>query len=248
MEEQILEYYEAAGIDKGVILTTWTPSREPNDRALRVYEKYPDRFIPFGHVRPVNKNWKSELKRIAEPPWKGLNLHEGELHAGGRDLRDTTKMILRKVAEYGIPVVKIHLQEWPVVQEIVEERIIVRFITTHFDYLESMGSIAARKAAVEVIEEAYITDSLKVPYVLTGDLNAIPESVVLKLLEQKGWVREDFDKKMLTVPSISPNKQIDYVLVRPGKKWHIIEIKVLDEVLASDHRPILMTLELIPEK
>jgi predicted TIM-barrel fold metal-dependent hydrolase len=131
MEEQILEYYEAAGIDKGVILTTWTPSRESNDRTLHVYEKYPNRFIPFGHVRPVDKDWESELKRIAKPPWKGLKLHEGELRAGGRDLRNTTKMILRKVAEYGIPVVKIHLQKWPVVQEIVEEFKGITFIFPH---------------------------------------------------------------------------------------------------------------------
>ncbi len=131
MEEQILEYYDAAGIDKGVILTTWTPSRESNDRTLRVYEKYPDRFIPFGHVRPVDKDWESELKRIAEPPWKGLKLHEGELRAEGRDLRETTKMILRKTAEYGIPVVKIHLQKWPLVQEIVEEFSDITFIFPH---------------------------------------------------------------------------------------------------------------------
>lgn len=121
MEEEILKHYEVAGIDKGVILTTWTPSRESNDRTLKAYMKYPDRFIPFGHVRPVDEDWESELERISEPPWKGLKLHEGELRAGGRDLKETTRMIFKKVEKYGIPVVKIHLQDYKIVEELTRE-------------------------------------------------------------------------------------------------------------------------------
>ncbi len=126
------------------------------------------------------------------------------------------------------------------------EETIVRFITTHFDYLETIGSEVARKAAVEVIETAFVNDSIDLPYILTGDLNATPLSAVLKLLEQKGWVKEDCGKELPTVPSIAPDKQIDYVLVRPNKRWRIIDVSVIEEGLASDHRPILMTLELLP--
>jgi endonuclease/exonuclease/phosphatase family metal-dependent hydrolase len=128
-----------------------------------------------------------------------------------------------------------------------EERI-VRFITTHFDYLKTIGSEVARKAAVEVIEKAFIKDDEGIPYVMTGDLNATPQSAVLKLLEQKGWITGVSGREFPTVPSISPNKQIDYVLVRPEKRWRIIDVTVIEEGLASDHRPILMTLELVIEK
>ncbi len=128
------------------------------------------------------------------------------------------------------------------------EETIIRFITTHFDYLETIGSEYARKAAIEVIEAAFINDSIDIPYILTGDLNATPRSAPLKLLEQKGWVIEDAGKELATVPSISPEKQIDYVLVRPKKRWRFIDVCVIDEGLASDHCPILMTLELISEK
>ena len=128
------------------------------------------------------------------------------------------------------------------------EETIIRFITTHFDYLETIGSEYARKAAIEVIETAFVNDSRDIPYILTGDLNATPRSAPLKLLEQKGWVIEDAGKELPTVPSISPEKQIDYVLVRPKMRWRIIDVCVIDEGLASDHRPILMTLELISEK
>ena len=114
--------------------------------------------------------------------------------------------------------------------------------------LRTIGSEYARKAAVEVIEEAFINGSLDIPYILTGDLNATPGSAPLKLLEEKGWVIEDAGKDLPTVPSISPRKQIDYILVRPARSWRITDVSVIEEELASDHRPILMTLELISEE
>ncbi len=127
------------------------------------------------------------------------------------------------------------------------EETIVRFITTHFDYLRTIGSNYAREAAVEVIEIAFINDTLDLSYILTGDLNATPGSPPLKQLEEKGWVLEDAGKPLPTVPSISPRKQIDYVLVRPERSWRIIDVSVIEEGMASDHCPILMTLELISE-
>lgn len=123
----------------------------------------------------------------------------------------------------------------------------VRFITTHFDYLKTIGSKLSREASVEVIEAAFIDDGLDMPYILTGDLNATPGSAPLRLLEEKGWVVEDTGKDLPTVPTISPRKQIDYVLVRPRKRWRISDVSVIQEKMASDHLPILMTLELISE-
>jgi len=121
----------------------------------------------------------------------------------------------------------------------------VRFINTHFDWLNTIGSKVARKGAVEVIETAFFTDSLNYPSLLTGDLNATPDSNPLKLLQKNGWVYEDFEKDLFTIPVVNPKMQIDYVLIRPAKRWHIISVKVIDEPMASDHLPILMTLELL---
>ena len=125
---------------------------------------------------------------------------------------------------------------------------VVRFITTHFDWLKTIGSKVARKGAVEVIETAFFSDSLNYPSLLTGDLNANPDSAPLKLLQKKGWIHEDFNKDLFTIPVVNPNIQIDYVLARPAKRWHIISVKVIDEPMASDHLPILMTLELLSEE
>ena len=49
---------------------------------------------------------------------------------------------------------------------------------------------------------------------------------------------------MPTIPVREPARQIDYVLFRPAERWKVIETKVLDEPVASDHRPLLAVLEL----
>ena len=63
--DEVIEHYDYTGIDKGVALTTWTESRASNDRTLGACQKHPDRFIPFGHVRPIDP-WEEELKRITQ--------------------------------------------------------------------------------------------------------------------------------------------------------------------------------------
>ncbi|MEX0717440.1 MAG: amidohydrolase family protein [Planctomycetaceae bacterium] len=130
--DEVLAHYEAAKIDKGVILTTWMPTKKSNDRTLAAYEKHPDRFIPFGHIRPQDDEWESELKRIAQPPWKGLKLLHGEFarHAGD-DLQGTVRRMFDKIAEVGIKVVKIHLQVPEIVEELTRAFPKIMFIFPH---------------------------------------------------------------------------------------------------------------------
>lgn len=68
-----------AGVDRAVIWSIWNPSRESNDLTFKAFKRYPDFFIPFGHVRPSDLYWKDELFRVAKDlEWKGLKLHFGE--------------------------------------------------------------------------------------------------------------------------------------------------------------------------
>lgn len=68
-----------AGVDRAVVWSIWNPSRESNDLTLRAYERYPEFFIPFGHLRPTDSYWRDELRRVAEElGWRGLKLHIGE--------------------------------------------------------------------------------------------------------------------------------------------------------------------------
>ncbi|MGX1928568.1 endonuclease/exonuclease/phosphatase family protein [Flagellimonas sp. 2504JD4-2] len=123
----------------------------------------------------------------------------------------------------------------------------IRFVNTHFDYLETIGSKEARKASVEVIERAFFSENVSLA-ILTGDLNVTPGSVPMQLLAEKGWAYENLNEELFTVPSKNPRKQIDYVLPRPKNRWKVVEVEALQEPVASDHLPLLMSLELISKK
>jgi predicted TIM-barrel fold metal-dependent hydrolase len=129
--EEVLEHYDAAGIDKGVALTTWMPSRESNDRTRDACRRHPDRFIPFGHVRPVD-DWRAELARITQEfGWIGLKLHQGELRHGGPDVKGTTREITERAAEAGIRLVKIHLDDYEAVDELTRDQPQLTWILPH---------------------------------------------------------------------------------------------------------------------
>lgn len=80
--------------------------------------------------------------------------------------------------------------------------------------------------------------------ILTGDLNAAPDSAPIKALA-KTWsfATEPGGKGLLTIPSNVPKQQIDYVLYWPSGRFKVVETKVIEEKVASDHRPVLAVLE-----
>jgi endonuclease/exonuclease/phosphatase family metal-dependent hydrolase len=52
------------------------------------------------------------------------------------------------------------------------------------------------------------------------------------------------EQPLPTFPAAKPEKQIDYILVRPANRWEVVEVRVLDEAVASDHRGLLAVLQL----
>lgn len=80
-------------------------------------------------------------------------------------------------------------------------------------------------------------------FVLAGDLNATPASPPVRAL-QKHWsfATEPGGKGLLTIPAEAPRQQIDYVLYRPAAAFRAAEARVIDEPVASDHRPVLAVL------
>jgi endonuclease/exonuclease/phosphatase family metal-dependent hydrolase len=70
------------------------------------------------------------------------------------------------------------------------------------------------------------------PVILAGDLNARPGSEPMKELLARRWV-----------DTVAPQSSIDYVLTRRSDPWRIVEVNVVEELVASDHKPILVILE-----
>ena len=116
----------------------------------------------------------------------------------------------------------------------------IRFVGTHLDH-ESDGH--NRFIQAEEVNRVLKRDD--VPTILVGDLNETPENRAMQLLF-KDWERS-FADNVFTFPSDEPIKKIDYVLFRPAHRWRVLEKRVIDERVASDHRPVLVVLELLPD-
>ncbi len=113
-------------------------------------------------------------------------------------------------------------------------------LVTHLDF-EASGR--QRLASASVIN-ALVAERAEQPALLAGDLNDTPGSQTLKELASM-W-RPVNAKPMPTVPVGRPTKQIDFILYRPPDRWRVVQVDVLDEVVASDHRAIFAILEWSP--
>lgn len=92
-----------------------------------------------------------------------------------------------------------------------------------------------------------ITDALKQvtkPVIMLGDLNTKPESAVFAALKEKFIPLTDIKKS--TYPSQSPEECIDYILgyTGNGNTYTVLGNWVIEDTLASDHRPVLADIRL----
>ncbi len=116
------------------------------------------------------------------------------------------------------------------------------FIGTHLDHTrDQTDRIAQAKRLNRLFKRN------KKPTILAGDLNATPESEPMRIL-LRFWTDASSGNPLPTFPSSSPKRRIDYVLFRPAKRWRVIETRVIEEKVASDHCPLLVVLELLPAK
>jgi endonuclease/exonuclease/phosphatase family metal-dependent hydrolase len=120
------------------------------------------------------------------------------------------------------------------------------FLCTHLDYRPDDRE---RMASAELINNlaAEYGDRLMI---LAGDLNAEPNSRVMREFEKRWVIARGSEKavqQLLTYPSDKPRKWIDFVLIRPAHRWQAVEVRVLDEPVASDHRPLLAVLRHVKE-
>ncbi|WP_237607469.1 endonuclease/exonuclease/phosphatase family protein [Roseimaritima sediminicola] len=118
----------------------------------------------------------------------------------------------------------------------------ITLFATHFDHRRDD---TGRLASVQAINR-HLGHSGDAPALLAGDLNDVIGSPTLDRLAAV-WTRSN-DQPLPTIPVAQPQRQIDFVLYHPADRWKVVEVRVLDEAVASDHRPILAVLELLPAK
>ena len=110
------------------------------------------------------------------------------------------------------------------------------FVGTHLEHANK----EIRLSQAHALNELFVKNSL--PVILAGDLNAVPDSPPMKALREN-WKDAAAVGSKPTWPADKPRVRIDYVLLRPASAWRVIEARVDDETVASDHRPVLVVLE-----
>jgi endonuclease/exonuclease/phosphatase family metal-dependent hydrolase len=84
-------------------------------------------------------------------------------------------------------------------------------------------------------------DSTAVPVILAGDFNSEPDSEVVGFLSRT-WRFIDKGDDRFTFSSFAPEKEIDFVAYRPTDAFSVAGQRLLDEPVASDHRPVFVEL------
>lgn len=115
----------------------------------------------------------------------------------------------------------------------------VAFIGTHLDHT---GDDSDRILQARMINEVFAQS--RYPSILAGDLNAVPGSVPIGILEEVWSSSYERDAPVPTYPSGNPVKKIDYVMFRPADRWKVISREVIQDSVASDHCAYLVILEL----
>lgn len=113
------------------------------------------------------------------------------------------------------------------------------FIGTHLDHTSDDTD---RIMQVRKVNEAFAQS--RYPSILAGDMNAVPGSIPIGILEERWAVAYDRDAPAPTYPSADPIKKIDYVMFRPAERWKVISTEVIQDSVASDHCAYLVVLEL----
>jgi endonuclease/exonuclease/phosphatase family metal-dependent hydrolase len=111
----------------------------------------------------------------------------------------------------------------------------VRIVGTHLHHVSEDFRAAQAKRLIEILGDDPTV-------ILTGDFNAIPGSPTMNLL--LAHYADTMADTALTYPASQPVKKIDWVVLPRSSRWRVVEGRVIDERIASDHRPVIVELEL----
>jgi endonuclease/exonuclease/phosphatase family metal-dependent hydrolase len=113
----------------------------------------------------------------------------------------------------------------------------IRFASTHLDAQQNDTN-----RLLQIAEINKIAQQEQLPFIIAGDLNATPESAVIKQFDEQ-FTRTCQDCAF-TIPVINPTKTIDFIAYRNRSAFEVVSHQVIPERYASDHLPIVSVLKL----
>jgi endonuclease/exonuclease/phosphatase family metal-dependent hydrolase len=117
---------------------------------------------------------------------------------------------------------------------------LLQFTSTHLDQGREEGNRLVQAAHLRALPGGE-----GVLEILAGDMNSRLDTEVMKILEGQWTNATTADPSMPLAADGRPRFRGDYILVRPAQCWRVVEATVLEDRLASDHRPVLAVLEWI---
>lgn len=112
---------------------------------------------------------------------------------------------------------------------------LLRFASAHLDHLDDPTD---RLAQIQLLLQ--LLHRSPVPMILAGDLNALPPSK--EITQLKAHFTDATEKLGPTWPSDKPSQKLDYILLSGKGRWHVSAAHVVEETVASDHRPVIAEL------
>ena len=116
----------------------------------------------------------------------------------------------------------------------------VYFVNTHLAYRAGEKKDQLRLLQLKTIYE-WILAAQYAPVILTGDLNAVPDSPCGEFLARNFTLVGDLNP---TFPADMPKIKIDYIAFYPRNAFTVQSYRVVTETAASDHRPVAAELRL----
>ena len=110
----------------------------------------------------------------------------------------------------------------------------VYFVNTHLANGAGEKQEQLRLLQIKTIYE-WIVSAQYAPIILTGDMNATPDSPCGRFLAEKFTLAGEMSS---TYPADEPRIKIDYIACYPQNAFTVESYRVVPETVASDHRPI----------
>jgi len=121
----------------------------------------------------------------------------------------------------------------------------ILFASTHLDHTREPSDRLSQAQALGIVAVTHFTKE-RLPCILAGDFNCEPGSPPMVQLQEHGWtIVSGSDASYI---GAAEKKSIDHILVSWPADWRMIESRVIDEPVASDHRPVVVKLELLPSR
>jgi len=127
-----------------------------------------------------------------------------------------------------------------VAEVLLPDGISLLLVNVHFDWVDDDKF---RFAQAQVVANYLKEQTL--PFILLGDFNDQPGSRTLKLFTEIAKEAAKPKDDHFTFSSTKPEIEIDFIFAGPPERWRVNKTSVLEEKVASDHRPFAAELMIL---